>query len=394
MGNYVTCAQATADKSAQASKDAAQDAAIANAAGAGAAAVTPAAVLAQVQAMSPAQITAMCAKLDCAPTAVALTQSLLLLAGSNVVGNVLQIDASGNPVFNDVIAEHVAGVDPHTQYYDTTIARESTQGGALFGKCVAVKGPGSMQSARPAAMFHDYDVRTGAIVITTPFLENVGFHDSSLKIRIYRYDTQQFTEIDISAYFSTNYPAPRLIGRFASATVSGTWQPTVKFGLKNGYITIILGGVTDSHYFTSGAVDVVHINFAPVDITTGWSMEFSAAPWSGIDGGAGFGCTNVELTQNQTKTSYAGTSTARPTFGELSPNTSTIGSAYSGTLAVNNATSLAISAIVNGSGWTVGFSGGVATVSGNMPTSGNVTFTLLATGPGGTENYEAVVFGV
>ena len=90
MGNYVTCAQATADKSAQASKDAAQDAAIANAAGAGAAAVTPAAVLAQVQNMSPAQIAAMCAKLNCAPTAAALTQSLLLLAGSGVVGNVLK----------------------------------------------------------------------------------------------------------------------------------------------------------------------------------------------------------------------------------------------------------------------------------------------------------------
>ena len=116
MGNYVTCAQAVADKSAQANKDAAQDAAIANAAGAGAAAVTPTAVLAQVQNMSPAQIAAMCAKLNCAPTAAALTQSLLLLAGSGVVGNVLQIDANGNPSFNDVIAEHVAGADPHVQY--------------------------------------------------------------------------------------------------------------------------------------------------------------------------------------------------------------------------------------------------------------------------------------
>ena len=95
MGNYVTCAQAIADKSAQATKDAAQDAAIANAAGAGAAAVTPASVLAQVQAMSPAQIAAMCAKLNCAPTAAALTQSLLLLAGSGVVGNVLGISATG-----------------------------------------------------------------------------------------------------------------------------------------------------------------------------------------------------------------------------------------------------------------------------------------------------------
>ena len=95
MGNYVTCAQAVADKSAQASKDAAQDAAIANAAGAGAAAVTPAAVLAQVQNMSPAQIAAMCAKLNCAPTAAALTQSLLSLGGSGVVGNVLAISAAG-----------------------------------------------------------------------------------------------------------------------------------------------------------------------------------------------------------------------------------------------------------------------------------------------------------
>ena len=102
--------------------DAGSDVALAIQQAVNAAAVTPAAVLAQVQAMSPAQIAAMCAKLDCAPTAAALTQSLLLLAGSGVVGNVLQIDANGNPVFNAVIAEHVAGVDPHTQYLKNSAA--------------------------------------------------------------------------------------------------------------------------------------------------------------------------------------------------------------------------------------------------------------------------------
>ena len=75
--------------------DAGSDVALAILQAVNAAAVTPAAVLTQVQAMSPAQIEAMCAKLDCAPTAAALTQSLLSLSGSGVVGSVLAISATG-----------------------------------------------------------------------------------------------------------------------------------------------------------------------------------------------------------------------------------------------------------------------------------------------------------
>jgi hypothetical protein len=60
--------------------------------------VTATEVAAAVDAMTPAQLAAMCAKLNCPLSAAALTAALLSLPGAGVAGNVLTIVA-GNPVF-------------------------------------------------------------------------------------------------------------------------------------------------------------------------------------------------------------------------------------------------------------------------------------------------------
>jgi hypothetical protein len=65
--------------------------------------VTPAAVAGAVNAMTPAQLVAICAKLNCQPTAAALTAALLSLAGSGTAGNVLTI-VGGAPVWQAPVA--------------------------------------------------------------------------------------------------------------------------------------------------------------------------------------------------------------------------------------------------------------------------------------------------
>ena len=62
------------------------------------AATTSAGVAAAVASMTPAELAAMCSKLNCAPTPAALTAALMALSGSSTAGNVLTIVA-GAPVW-------------------------------------------------------------------------------------------------------------------------------------------------------------------------------------------------------------------------------------------------------------------------------------------------------
>lgn len=92
--DLVTCGKFDASQ-------AAQDAAILALQNGGA--VTPAAVASAVDAMTLTQLAAMCAKLNCQPTAAALTAALLGLSGSGVAGNVLTI-VGGAPVWQAPVA--------------------------------------------------------------------------------------------------------------------------------------------------------------------------------------------------------------------------------------------------------------------------------------------------
>lgn len=63
--------------------------------GGGITAVTPAMVLTATQAMTPAQLAAMCAVLNCGVSSAQLTAALLAIPGMNVAGNVLTSTGSG-----------------------------------------------------------------------------------------------------------------------------------------------------------------------------------------------------------------------------------------------------------------------------------------------------------
>jgi hypothetical protein len=98
---FQTCAAAAAQQAAIAASQATQDAAIAALQAAGGA--SPANVASAVDAMTPAQLAAMCAKLNCQPTAAALTAALLGLSGAGTSGNILSI-VGGVPVWQAPVA--------------------------------------------------------------------------------------------------------------------------------------------------------------------------------------------------------------------------------------------------------------------------------------------------
>jgi hypothetical protein len=98
---FLSCSTNAAQQTALAAAQAAQDAAIAALQGGGG--VTAASVATAVNTMTPAQLAAMCTKLNCQPTAAALTAALMSLSGSSTAGNVLTI-VGGVPVWQAPVA--------------------------------------------------------------------------------------------------------------------------------------------------------------------------------------------------------------------------------------------------------------------------------------------------
>jgi hypothetical protein len=142
---------------------AAQDAAIAALQAGGGS--TPTSVASAVDAMTPAQLAAMCLKLNCQPTAAALTSALLGLSGAETSGNVLSI-VGGAPVWQAPAAapaiptatDTVAGISALSLGTAAGDATNSTDALTAAGLAAILNGtapnatPNALQAAALAAI--------------------------------------------------------------------------------------------------------------------------------------------------------------------------------------------------------------------------------------------------
>jgi Protein of unknown function (DUF2793) len=167
------------------------------------------------------------------------------------------------------VANHAASGDHDARYVNVG---GDTSTGTQQAPYFVTKNATGVQSARPAFTVYGAGT-TGALVIQTCFdSEPSVFAATNLRITGYAYESQQNFDILLSFYAS---------------------QAIVKFGKRNGKIAIILGGVTDAHYYETFAVDVISTKNS-VDVLSGWAVDYNTTPWSGVDGASGFGCTQVQ----------------------------------------------------------------------------------------------------
>jgi hypothetical protein len=239
--SFLSCSSFNSSQAAQdaavAASQAAQDAAIAALQAGGG--VTPTSVATAVNGMTPAQLAAVCAKLNCQPTAAALTAALLGLAGSGTAGNVLTI-VGGVPVWQAPVAGAATSV-PATGITAGAIGAGVTLPAAqVTGLCPAVQTclntatiPATQLSGLvPAANLPSYvdDVLEFANLAALPAAGEAGkIYVTADTNKVYRWTGSAYAEMSAGSGAALTVPASGVTAGALAAGVTTTPASVVGF---------------------------------------------------------------------------------------------------------------------------------------------------------------------